>query len=115
MRAMRWPVCVLLSTWQKVAPMILIFQFSSYRNESIYVGAVASAVVGAFGVVAQNHMRALIAYSSINHMGWIAGVRLVSFTTAFNYMVFYIIIISPVIVGFYFGRVKHYGVTESVS
>jgi len=56
-------------TWQKIAPLILI----SYIiiNSLIIISIIISVIIGSLGGLNQTSLRKLIAFSSINHLGWI--------------------------------------------
>nr|YP_010948104.1 NADH dehydrogenase subunit 2 [Xenomystax atrarius]WMI35132.1 NADH dehydrogenase subunit 2 [Xenomystax atrarius] len=62
---------LILSTWQKLAPMILIYQLSMEINQPmmIFIG-LTSALVGGWGGLNQTQLRKILAYSSVAHMGW---------------------------------------------
>nr|YP_003345061.1 NADH dehydrogenase subunit 2 [Coloconger cadenati]BAI53432.1 NADH dehydrogenase subunit 2 [Coloconger cadenati] len=65
------PTGLLLSTWQKLAPMILIYQLSAEVNQTMMVLlGLTSALVGGWGGLNQTQLRKILAYSSIAHMGW---------------------------------------------
>nr|YP_003345399.2 NADH dehydrogenase subunit 2 [Ariosoma shiroanago]BAI53407.2 NADH dehydrogenase subunit 2 [Ariosoma shiroanago] len=62
---------LVLATWQKLAPMVLIFQISQGMNYSLTIAlGLLSALVGSWGALNQTQMRKILAYSSIAHMGW---------------------------------------------
>nr|YP_010956693.1 NADH dehydrogenase subunit 2 [Gymnothorax kolpos]WMY89786.1 NADH dehydrogenase subunit 2 [Gymnothorax kolpos] len=62
---------LVLSTWQKLAPMALIYQLAPNANPSILLSiGIASALVGGWGGLNQTQLRKVLAYSSIAHMGW---------------------------------------------
>nr|NP_991042.1 NADH dehydrogenase subunit 2 [Ophisurus macrorhynchos]BAD12352.1 NADH dehydrogenase subunit 2 [Ophisurus macrorhynchos] len=62
---------LILSTWQKLAPMALIYQISLETNQSMMVAlGLASALIGGWGGLNQTQLRKILAYSSIAHMGW---------------------------------------------
>nr|YP_010625999.1 NADH dehydrogenase subunit 2 [Inocellia fulvostigmata]WBK02758.1 NADH dehydrogenase subunit 2 [Inocellia fulvostigmata] len=63
-----WMMNLILLTWQKIAPMILI----SYLNNEIYLQFIAifSTLVGSLGGLNQTNLRKIMAFSSINHIGW---------------------------------------------
>nr|YP_003344996.1 NADH dehydrogenase subunit 2 [Pythonichthys microphthalmus]BAI53160.1 NADH dehydrogenase subunit 2 [Pythonichthys microphthalmus] len=62
---------LILSTWQKLAPMILIYQMAPTTNQSLLISmGLASALTGGWGGLNQTQMRKILAYSSIAHMGW---------------------------------------------
>nr|YP_003345087.1 NADH dehydrogenase subunit 2 [Nessorhamphus ingolfianus]BAI53264.1 NADH dehydrogenase subunit 2 [Nessorhamphus ingolfianus] len=62
---------LLLSTWQKLAPMTLIYQLSTELNQPMMtLLGLTSALVGGWGGLNQTQLRKILAYSSIAHMGW---------------------------------------------
>nr|YP_003345217.1 NADH dehydrogenase subunit 2 [Congriscus sp. Tht2]BAI53484.1 NADH dehydrogenase subunit 2 [Congriscus sp. Tht2] len=62
---------LILSTWQKLAPMVLIMQLSNEMNQPMMVTlGLMSALVGGWGGLNQTQLRKILAYSSIAHMGW---------------------------------------------
>nr|ABX46742.1 NADH dehydrogenase subunit 2 [Batrachoseps diabolicus] len=63
--------CLILSTWQKLAPFALLIQVNSELNSSLmtFMGVV-SIIVGGWGGLNQPQMRKMMAYSSIAHLGW---------------------------------------------
>nr|QFO91059.1 NADH dehydrogenase subunit 2 [Ophichthus brevicaudatus]QXF68544.1 NADH dehydrogenase subunit 2 [Ophichthus brevicaudatus] len=62
---------LILSTWQKIAPMTLIYQISLETNQNMMMTlGLISALVGGWGGLNQTQLRKVLAYSSIAHMGW---------------------------------------------
>nr|ADF57850.1 NADH dehydrogenase subunit 2 [Stegana psilolobosa] len=68
MESLSWMNCLLLMTWQKIAPLMLI----SYTNIKIllFFSIIISVIIGSFGGLNQSSLRKLMAFSSINHLGW---------------------------------------------
>lgn len=64
-----WIINILLLTWQKIAPIFILF---SLLTSSVFlpIFIILSAAVGALGGVPQTSLKKIIAYSSINHMAW---------------------------------------------
>ena len=62
---------LILSTWQKLAPFILICQLMPLNSALITFLGVASTLVGGWGGLNQTQLRKILAYSSIAHLGWI--------------------------------------------
>nr|ACT82013.1 NADH dehydrogenase subunit 2 [Triturus carnifex] len=63
--------CLVLSTWQKLAPMALLILTSHQLNTNLLtLMALASAITGGWGALNQTQMRKIMAYSSIAHLGW---------------------------------------------
>nr|ABG56763.1 NADH dehydrogenase subunit 2 [Odorrana cf. chloronota FMNH 265934] len=63
---------LILSTWQKIPPMILLFQVSCNINLNLVVIlSLASILIGGWGGIGQTQLRKIMAFSSIGHLGWI--------------------------------------------
>nr|BAD89248.1 NADH dehydrogenase subunit 2 [Batrachomoeus trispinosus] len=62
---------MILSTWQKLAPMALIVQIPNNHPNILLTVGMVSMLVGGWGGMNQTQTRKLLAYSSIAHMGWI--------------------------------------------
>lgn len=76
MSGLNWFPCLILATWQKIAPLFIILLFLRSVPYSNYIlilciVAVMSGIVGGIGGVNQTQIRSLLAYSSISHIGWI--------------------------------------------
>nr|UEX93210.1 NADH dehydrogenase subunit 2 [Gymnothorax flavimarginatus] len=62
---------LILSTWQKLAPMTLIYQLAPNVDATILLLiGLASTLIGGWGGLNQTQLRKILAYSSIAHMGW---------------------------------------------
>nr|QBF01217.1 NADH dehydrogenase subunit 2 [Stegana wangi] len=68
MEGLSWMNCLLLMTWQKIAPLMLI----SHVNIKLFLfsSIIMSVIVGSLGGLNQSSLRKLMAFSSINHLGW---------------------------------------------
>ena len=71
-----WFSCLLLATWQKLAPVFLVVALMEAKSLSFLALLVCllgagSRLAGGFGGLNQTQVRALLAYSSIGHIGWI--------------------------------------------
>nr|YP_010895301.1 NADH dehydrogenase subunit 2 [Verrallia virginica]WJW73892.1 NADH dehydrogenase subunit 2 [Verrallia virginica] len=68
MEGLSWMNCLILMTWQKIAPLTLIsylvtkFMFLLCIFSSVFIGSIMG--------LNQTSLRKLMAYSSINHLGW---------------------------------------------
>nr|UZH93587.1 NADH dehydrogenase subunit 2 [Peromyscus aztecus] len=66
---------MILLTWQKVAPMSILFQTYEMTNPAILMtSAILSVLIGAWNGLNQTQTRKIMAYSSISHMGWMIAV-----------------------------------------
>nr|YP_009712045.1 NADH dehydrogenase subunit 2 [Microphysogobio rapidus]QGG43684.1 NADH dehydrogenase subunit 2 [Microphysogobio rapidus] len=62
---------LILSTWQKLAPLALIIQTSQAIDPLLLTSlGLMSTLVGGWGGLNQTQLRKILAYSSIAHMGW---------------------------------------------
>nr|YP_010954488.1 NADH dehydrogenase subunit 2 [Exothotettix guangxiensis]WMV02055.1 NADH dehydrogenase subunit 2 [Exothotettix guangxiensis] len=87
MEFLKWKNCMLLMTWQKIAPMIMM----SYINVNqlfMTIIIIMSATVGAILGLNQISLRLILSYSSINHMGWMLASIQTSMT---NWMLYFMI------------------------
>jgi len=96
--SLSWIICWVLATVQKIAPILLLTQIltsiSTLTTSSL---AILRAIIGAIGGLNQTQIRAILAYSSIGHIGWIISSTLISPLMTFIYFISYIIIISRII------------------
>nr|QVD39738.1 NADH dehydrogenase subunit 2 [Coilia nasus] len=62
---------LILSTWQKLAPLALIIQTANNTHPFLLTTlALCSTLVGGWGGLNQTQLRKILAYSSIAHLGW---------------------------------------------
>nr|AVP25710.1 NADH dehydrogenase subunit 2 [Scaphiophryne marmorata] len=83
---------LILSTWQKIAPMALLIQISHTTNLPLMVTlGLTSIVVGGWGGINQTQLRKIMAFSSIGHLGWM--IIILKFNpqlTLFNFIMYII-------------------------
>nr|YP_254689.1 NADH dehydrogenase subunit 2 [Zhangixalus schlegelii]BAD99479.1 NADH dehydrogenase subunit 2 [Zhangixalus schlegelii] len=66
---------LILSTWQKIAPMTLLIQLPNHVNTYILTTfGLLSIFVGGWGGINQTQIRKIMAFSSIGHLGWMVMV-----------------------------------------
>nr|BAU45716.1 NADH dehydrogenase subunit 2 [Diplospinus multistriatus] len=61
---------LILSTWQKLAPFILIMQIHPTNSLILITLGLSSTLAGGWGGLNQTQLRKILAYSSIAHLGW---------------------------------------------
>nr|YP_007517311.1 NADH dehydrogenase subunit 2 [Equus zebra]AFQ41415.1 NADH dehydrogenase subunit 2 [Equus zebra] len=82
---------LILLTWQKLAPMSILYQISPSINLNILLTmAVLSILVGGWGGLNQTQLRKIMAYSSIAHLGWMTAVLAYNPTLTMLNMLIYI-------------------------
>nr|AIM19536.1 NADH dehydrogenase subunit 2 [Diceroprocta semicincta] len=85
MEGLSWMMCFLLSTVQKLIPMILLTNLMF--NFSLFI--ILSCCLGAIGGLGYSSMRKIIAYSSIYNLGWmISGIMMVNYSWLFYFSIY---------------------------
>nr|YP_010443023.1 NADH dehydrogenase subunit 2 [Caenopedina pulchella]UTD49273.1 NADH dehydrogenase subunit 2 [Caenopedina pulchella] len=84
---------LIISTWQKIAPLIILFSFNTliFSNTIIILG-LFSVIVGGWGGLNQTQIRKILAFSSIGNMGWIVTTSVYSFNAALIMLILYLFI-----------------------
>nr|YP_010894950.1 NADH dehydrogenase subunit 2 [Phortica hani]ACF40665.1 NADH dehydrogenase subunit 2 [Phortica floccipes]ACF40667.1 NADH dehydrogenase subunit 2 [Phortica sp. 3 XH-2008]ACF40678.1 NADH dehydrogenase subunit 2 [Phortica sp. 2 XH-2008]ACF40666.1 NADH dehydrogenase subunit 2 [Phortica hani]ACF40668.1 NADH dehydrogenase subunit 2 [Phortica floccipes] len=87
MEGLSWMNSLMLMTWQKIAPLMLI----SYLNIKplLLTSAILSVIIGALSGMNQTSLRKLMAFSSINHLGWMISALMISESIWLIYFTFY--------------------------
>nr|UPX88655.1 NADH dehydrogenase subunit 2 [Hydraena nigrita] len=90
MEGLYWNNCLILLTWQKLAPMILIMynKMMMFFSMIIIISMIISGIMG----MNQTNIRKILAYSSINHIGWMIGSMMFSNNIWLIYFLTYFII-----------------------
>nr|ADL57134.1 NADH dehydrogenase subunit 2 [Cynops orientalis] len=87
--------CLILSTWQKLAPMALLILTSHHLNTNLLtLMALMSMIVGGWGGLNQTQMRKIMAYSSIAHLGWMVMIMPFTPNLALLNLLVYLILTS---------------------
>nr|UCX59191.1 NADH dehydrogenase subunit 2 [Crenicichla cf. alta LP-2021]UCX59192.1 NADH dehydrogenase subunit 2 [Crenicichla cf. alta LP-2021] len=61
---------LILSTWQKIAPFVLLLQIQPADSGIMIFLGLSSTLIGGWGGLNQTQLRKILAYSSIAHLGW---------------------------------------------
>nr|YP_009542004.1 NADH dehydrogenase subunit 2 [Xiphidiopsis gurneyi]AYR06704.1 NADH dehydrogenase subunit 2 [Xiphidiopsis gurneyi] len=72
MEGLNWWNNLILMTWQKIAPLMLL-SYLIEMNAFFSIIIISSIVIGSLGGLNQTSLRKLMAYSSINHLGWMVA------------------------------------------
>lgn len=100
--AISWPICFVLSTWQKIVPLsLIIYSLSSPVNSHFMLLILTSRAVRRLGGINQTLIKSILAYSSIGHLAWIIGGRIASFSSAISYFLIYSLITLSIISSLY--------------
>nr|AIM56850.1 NADH dehydrogenase subunit 2 [Papilio polytes] len=83
-----WLNCFILMTWQKISPMILLSYYMN--NNFLMMIMIINVIIGVLGGINQTSLRKLMAFSSINNLGWM----LISLMISENLWLFYLMMYS---------------------
>nr|YP_009155101.1 NADH dehydrogenase subunit 2 [Spoladea recurvalis]AII03045.1 NADH dehydrogenase subunit 2 [Spoladea recurvalis] len=89
----------ILMTWQKISPIILL---SYYFNKNfLIIIIILNAMIGAIGGLNQTSLRKIMAFSSINNLGWMISSMMISENLWMMYFFLYSFMISIMCFLFY--------------
>nr|BCD33881.1 NADH dehydrogenase subunit 2 [Amamiku amamensis]BCD33882.1 NADH dehydrogenase subunit 2 [Amamiku amamensis]BCD33883.1 NADH dehydrogenase subunit 2 [Amamiku amamensis] len=102
MMGLNWSQAIILMTFQKIPPMILISYLSIHLTltQIISFSAILSAMIGALGGLNTMQLRKIMAFSSINHMSWMLISISINDMFWTLYFLFYSIISSSIMILF---------------
>nr|QCT84052.1 NADH dehydrogenase subunit 2 [Hemidactylus cf. gleadowi]QCT84053.1 NADH dehydrogenase subunit 2 [Hemidactylus cf. gleadowi] len=84
-------IATLISTWQKLAPMALLFMMHNNLNlTTVLILAAISTITGGWAGLNQTQTRKIMAFSSIAHMGWLLAALATSQHLATLTMILYL-------------------------
>nr|YP_010693061.1 NADH dehydrogenase subunit 2 [Dacus axanus]WCB98242.1 NADH dehydrogenase subunit 2 [Dacus axanus] len=108
MEGLSWMNALTLMTWQKIAPLMLI----SYMNQNNFMNLVimTSTITGSLGGLNQTSLRKLMAFSSINHLGWMLAAMQANESMWLLYFSFYSFLSFSLI--FMFNNFKMYHINQ---
>nr|WQF68860.1 NADH dehydrogenase subunit 2 [Paradoxurus hermaphroditus] len=82
---------MILLTWQKIAPLSVLYQISPTINPNLLLlMAILSVLIGGWGGLNQTQLRKILAYSSIAHMGWMSTILIYNPTMMILNLIIYI-------------------------
>uniref|UniRef100_UPI00315C79EC NADH dehydrogenase subunit 2 n=1 Tax=Paraclius curvispinus TaxID=3133235 RepID=UPI00315C79EC len=87
MEGLSWTNSLILMTWQKIAPLMLISYIM--LNQFIIWIICISLITGSLGGLNQTSLRKIMAFSSINHLGWMLGTMYINESIWLTYFLFY--------------------------
>nr|YP_009441877.1 NADH dehydrogenase subunit 2 [Xylosandrus crassiusculus]AOY40072.1 NADH dehydrogenase subunit 2 [Xylosandrus crassiusculus] len=83
-----WNSNLILLTWQKLAPMIIL-SYMSLMPSLMIMFILSSSIIGSLLGLNQTCMRKILAYSSINHISWMVSSLMCSINTFLIYFTIY--------------------------
>nr|AND46663.1 NADH dehydrogenase subunit 2 [Anopheles cruzii] len=109
MEGLSWINGLILMTWQKLAPMMLISY--NYMYNFFMMSIILSMLIGSLMGLNQTSLRKLMAFSSINHLGWMLLAMMnneliwLSYFFFYSFLSFSIIILFNNFKLFYFNQI----------
>nr|ATX68897.1 NADH dehydrogenase subunit 2 [Phataginus tricuspis] len=86
------PSGMLLLTWQKIAPISVLYQIAPIINlNMVMTAALLSILIGGWGGLNQTQLRKIMAYSSIAHLGWMMAIMVYNPNIAILNLLIYIL------------------------
>nr|QLY90318.1 NADH dehydrogenase subunit 2 [Drymeia vicana] len=105
MEGLSWLNSLILMTWQKIAPLMLI-SYIIFKPLMI-ITVILSSMIGALGGLNQTSLRKLMAYSSINHLGWMMAAMYNNSLLWMTYFSFYMFLTFSMIFLFNMFKISH--------
>nr|YP_009479335.1 NADH dehydrogenase subunit 2 [Sabethes belisarioi]AVV61071.1 NADH dehydrogenase subunit 2 [Sabethes belisarioi] len=118
MEGMNWINNLILMTWQKIAPLILISYNWNYNFFMIFI--IFSIIIGSLGGLNQTSLRKLMAFSSINHLGWMLIAMMNNELLWLFYFLLYTFLSSSIVLLFnnfkifYFNQIFNFSFMNSI-
>nr|AIG23202.1 NADH dehydrogenase subunit 2 [Marmosa murina] len=99
---------MMLLTWQKIAPISILYQISPSLNMSLLtLLSILSTLLGGWGGLNQTQLRKILAYSSIAHMGWMTIIIIIQPTlTLINLIIYFATTITMFLSLYHFSTTK---------
>nr|YP_010555035.1 NADH dehydrogenase subunit 2 [Schizodactylus jimo]UYR20460.1 NADH dehydrogenase subunit 2 [Schizodactylus jimo] len=106
MEGLNWINCFILMTWQKIAP-IMLTSYTIHTSMFTIMIIISSTIIGSLGGMNQTSMRKLLAYSSINHIGWMLAAMMSGDNLWEIYFLIYSFLNLTLIIMFHTHNISH--------
>nr|YP_004935144.1 NADH dehydrogenase subunit 2 [Kallima inachus]ADI75291.1 NADH dehydrogenase subunit 2 [Kallima inachus]AES86214.1 NADH dehydrogenase subunit 2 [Kallima inachus] len=87
MEGLSWLNCFILMTWQKISPMILLSYYMNFKF--LFFIMILNVMISTISSFNQISLRKLMAFSSINNLGWMLSALLISENMWMLYFILY--------------------------
>nr|UOU84993.1 NADH dehydrogenase subunit 2 [Chrysopilus cristatus] len=105
MEGLSWFNNLVLMTWQKIAPMMLISYM--YFKPLLISVIITSVLIGSLGGLNQTSLRKIMAFSSINHLGWMLAAMISNENLWFLYFLMYSFLSINIVMFFFNFKLYH--------
>nr|AII02429.1 NADH dehydrogenase subunit 2 [Drepana arcuata] len=89
----------ILMTWQKISPLILLSYY--FNNNFLIIMIILNIIIGAINGINQTSLRKMMAFSSINNLGWMITSIMISENLCLFYIIMYSFLIMIMCMLFY--------------
>nr|ABO14048.1 NADH dehydrogenase subunit 2 [Phalloceros caudimaculatus] len=98
---------LIMSTWQKIAPLCLMYQIQSDNPYIFTTLGFLSIILGGWGGFNQVQLRKILAYSSIAHLGWMTMILSFSPSLTLLALFLYLVMATSLFCTFILARTTH--------
>nr|YP_010022260.1 NADH dehydrogenase subunit 2 [Xanthochlorus tibetensis]QOL12450.1 NADH dehydrogenase subunit 2 [Xanthochlorus tibetensis] len=106
MEGLSWNNALILMTWQKLAPLMLISYIM--METFIIIIIIITITTGALSGLNQTSLRKIMAFSSINHLGWLLSAMLLNENIWMIYFSFYVFLSMSIVLLFNLMKIFHF-------
>nr|ARH54221.1 NADH dehydrogenase subunit 2 [Cryptocephalus vittatus] len=106
MEGLSWFNCLLILTWQKIAPMLILMTLIK-QEIFVYLVILSSSMIGSIMGFNQLSLRKIMSYSSINHIGWMIAAMINAKSIWMIYFLVYSLITINIVLIFSSMKVKN--------
>nr|AAT91078.1 NADH dehydrogenase subunit 2 [Anablepsoides compressus] len=98
------PTGLILSTWQKLAPLSLMLQLPTNNAWLLTILGLLSILMGGWGGLNQTQLRKILGYSSVAHLGWM--ILIMQYLPSLTFLAFmtYIILTFSMFLTFWYNQ-----------
>nr|AXS65370.1 NADH dehydrogenase subunit 2 [Bostrichoidea sp. 9 KM-2017] len=111
MEGLNWFNSLIVLTWQKIAPMMIAMTNATTMNYTIII-ILTSMIIGGIMGLNQTSLRKILAYSSINHIGWMIAAYTLNFMIWIIYFLTYSLI--SMILIFLFNKIQVFNMNQLI-
>nr|AAT78146.1 NADH dehydrogenase subunit 2 [Anolis sagrei] len=98
---------LIITTWQKIAPMTLIYlTFNSLSTTILLLMGLTSTIIAGWAGLNQTQTRKIMAYSSIAHLGWMISISSIMTNLMVMNLMIYLIMTSALFQALIFSKSK---------
>nr|AXS65029.1 NADH dehydrogenase subunit 2 [Curculionoidea sp. 14 KM-2017] len=112
MEGLSWNLSLLMLTWQKIAPFILL-SYNLVFSQFMILIIICSSMIGSISGLNQISLRKILTFSSINHLGWMISAISYSLNLWMFYFIVYSLISTNII--FLFKKLNSFYVKQLIS